>query len=193
MATVNKSMFPLTTGFSVISKMQGKFATLQMQLGTGVKAQTLSEMGRDLPVSLSVRSRLTTIAGYTSNIEQVALRMSFYDNALTRFDAIEGEARNSAVQGQYGSNNINMATIPGLSKARLDELVTLLNSDIAGRYLFGGSRTDQAPLPTTAELLDGAGGRAGYRTVVTERQAADLGVLEQGRLSTTLVLSLIHI
>ena len=88
MTTVNKSMFPLQTGFSVISKMQGKFATLQMQLGTGTKAQTLSEMGRDLPVSLSVRSRLTTIAGYNASIEQVDLRMSFYDNALTRLDAI---------------------------------------------------------------------------------------------------------
>lgn len=186
MAIVNKSMFPLTTGFSVISKMQDKFANLQMQLGTGVKAQTLSEMARDLPVSLSVRSRLTTIAGYSASIEQVDLRLSFYDNALTRLDQIEGQARNSAVQGQYGSNNINMATISSLSKARFDEMVTLLNSDVAGRYLFGGAVTDRAPLPTTNELLDGAGGRAGYRTVVTERQAADLGTLEQGRLQTTL-------
>ena len=183
---VNKSMYPLTTGFSIISKMQDKFAQLQMQLGTGVKAQTLSEMGRDLPVSLSVRSRLTTMAGYNASIEQVDLRMSFYDNALTRLDAIEGEARNSAVQGQYGSNNINMATISGLSKARLDEMVTLLNSDIAGRYLFGGSTTDKAPLPTTTELLEGAGGRAGYKTVATERQMADLGSAGLGRLGTSI-------
>src|SRR5690606_9556498 len=130
---VNKSMFPLQTGFGVISKMQDRFALLQMQLGTGYKAQTLADMGRDLPVSLSVRSRLNTIAGYTASIEQVALRLSFYDNALTRLDEIEGQARNSAVQGQYGSNNINMATISGLSKARLDEMVTLLNSDVGGR------------------------------------------------------------
>ena len=47
---VNKSMFPLQTGFGVISKMQDKFAQLQMQLGTGVKAQTLADMGRDLPI-----------------------------------------------------------------------------------------------------------------------------------------------
>ena len=157
---VNKSMFPLQTGFGVISKMQDKFATLQMQLGTGMKAQTLSEMGRDLPVSLSVRSRLSTIAGYNANIDTVALRLSFFDNALTRFDKIESEARNSAVQGQYGTGNINMATISDLSKARLDEIVTMLNSDIAGRYLFGGSITDKAPLPTTNEIMDGVGGRA---------------------------------
>ena len=56
---VNKSMFPLQTGFGVISKMQDRFATLQMQLGTGEKASKLSEMGRDLPMSLSVRARLS--------------------------------------------------------------------------------------------------------------------------------------
>ncbi|WIY51653.1 hypothetical protein O9Z70_09135 [Devosia sp. YIM 151766] len=183
---VNKSMFPLQTGFSVISKMQNQFATLQMQLGTGMKGQTLADMGRDLPVSLSVRSRLSTIAGYNASIEQVALRLSFYDNALSRMDKIEAEARNSAQQGQYGTNNINMATISAQSRARLDEMVTMLNADVAGRYLFGGSVTDKAPLPDTDTLLYGAGGRAGYQTVVSERQAADAGTDGRGRIGASI-------
>ncbi len=183
---VNKSMFPLQTGFSVISKMQDKFATLQMQLGTGMKSQTLADMGRELPVSLSVRSRLNTIEGYKASIDQVALRLSFYDNFLTRMDKIEGEGRNSAVQGQYGTGNINMATISSLSRARFDEMVTMLNTDISGRYLFGGSVTDKAPLPSSTELLYGTGGRAGFQTVVTERKAADAGVSGQGRLVTNI-------
>lgn len=183
---VNKSMFPLQTGFGVISKMQDKFATLQMQLGTGEKASKLSEMGRDLPMSLSVRSRLGKIEGFSANIDTVNLRLSFLDNAMTRFDKIEGEARNAAIQGQYGTNNINMATLPSLSKARLDELVMLLNSDVAGRYLFGGSNTDSAPLPTTDVLLNGQGGKAGYNTVLGERKAADAGLSGLGRLMSSI-------
>ena len=182
---VNKSMFPLQTGFGVISKMQDKFATLQMQLGTGEKANTLAEMGRDLPMSLSVRSRLAKIEGFSANIDTVNLRLSFLDKTMTRFDKIEGEARNSAIQGQYGTNDINMATLPGLSKGRLDEIVTLLNSDVAGRYLFGGSMTDKAPLPSTDVLLDGQAGKAGFKTVVTERKAADAGLDGRGRLGTS--------
>lgn len=184
---VNKSMFPLQTGFGVISKMQDKFATLQMQLGTGEKASKLSEMGRDLPMSLSVRSRLSRIEGFSSNIDTVNLRLSFIDKTMTRLDAIEAEGRSAAVQGQYGTNNINMATLPGLSRARLDELVTLLNSDVAGRYLFGGSNTDRAPLPDTNVLLDGQGGKAGFKTVLNERKAADIGNDGLGRLDSTLV------
>ncbi|MGB3338632.1 MAG: hypothetical protein WBA73_15775 [Devosia sp.] len=181
---VNKSMFPLQAGFGVISKMQGRFAELQTQLGTGMQSSTLAGMGRDLPMSLSVRARLNKIEGFSANIDTVNLRLSFLDKTLARFDKIEGEARNSATQGQYGTNNINMATLPGLSHARLDELVTLLNSDVAGRYLFGGSSTDSAPLPETETLLEGQGGRAGYKFVVGERQAADSGVLGLGRLQT---------
>lgn len=184
---VNKSMFPLQTGFGVISQMQDKFATLQVQLGTGMKASKLSEMGRDLPMSLSVRSRLSKIEGFSANIDTVNLRLSFLDKTMTRIDAMEAESRSAAVQGQYGTNNINMATLPGLSKARLDELVTLLNSDVAGRYLFGGSNTDHAPLPDTSVLLDGQGGKAGFKAVLNERKAADTGDDGLGRLDSTLV------
>jgi flagellar hook-associated protein 3 FlgL len=180
---VNKSMFPLQAGFGVISKMHNQFSLLQTQLGTGNKAQTLSQMGKDLPVSLSARSRLTQIEGYMANVEQVNLRLSFYNNALTRMDKMEGEARNSAVQGQYGSNNINMATLPGLSKARFDELITMLSADVNGRHLYGGSKTDSVPVRPTEELLNGIGGRAGYATIVTERRAADLGQSGHGRLN----------
>jgi len=181
---VNKSMFPLQTGFGVISKMQDRFGDLQVQLGTGMKASTLADMGRDLPLSLSVRSRLGKIEGYKANIATVDLRLSFLDKTMSRFDSIEGEARNSAVQGQYGTGNINMATLPSLSKARLDEVVTLLNSDVAGRYLFGGSNTDSAPVPDTTALLEGQGGKAGFKAVVTERKAADAGGLGNGRLTS---------
>ena len=181
---VNKSMFPLQTGFGVISKMQDKFSELQVQLGTGQKSSTLAGMGRDLPMSLSVRSRLSAIEGYSANIDTVSLRMTFLDNATSRLDKIEGEARNSAVQGQYGTNNINLATLPGLSKARLDEFVTLMNSDVAGRYLFGGSNTDAAPLPDTESLLEGIGGKDGFKTILGERNAADAGVLGNGRMLT---------
>ncbi|WP_127753475.1 hypothetical protein [Devosia sp. 1566] len=172
---VNKSMYPLQTGFSVISKMQSKMGNLQTQLGTGMKAGSLAEMGRDLPMSLSVRSRLDKIEGYAANIQTVNLRLSFLDKTMSRFDTMEGEARNSAIQGQYGTNDISMATLPGQAAARFDEIVTMLNQDIAGRYLFGGNVTDTPPLPDAKVLLEGEGGRLGFKQMLAERQSADLG------------------
>ena len=181
---VNKSMYPVQTGFSVISQMQQRMSDLQMQLGSGQKSSTLAGMKRDLPMSLSVRTRLDKIEGYSANIETVDLRLSFLDKTMTRFDKIEGEGRTSAVQGQYGTNNINMATLPDLSRARFDEVIEMLNSDVAGRYLFAGTKTDKPPVASTGVLLDGEGGRAGFKTVVGERKAADAGSDNRGRLAT---------
>jgi flagellin-like hook-associated protein FlgL len=181
---VNKSMFPLQTGFSVLSSMQSRMSDLQVQLGTGEKASTLSGMGKDLAMSLSVRSRLSMIEGFAGNIDKVNLRLSFLGTAMERFGKIEGEARNSALPGGYGTGDVNMAMLPDLSRARFDEVVTLLNSDIAGRYVFGGSVTDKAPLPSDEVLLEGEGGRAGFRTVMGERRLADLGANGLGRLET---------
>ncbi|HTM78574.1 MAG TPA: hypothetical protein VL133_13215, partial [Devosia sp.] len=172
---VNKSMYPVQTGFSVISQMQQRMSDLQMQLGTGAKSATLAGMGRDLPMSLSVRSRLDKIEGYAANIDTVNLRLSFLDNTMTRFDKIEGEARTAVTSGDYGTNDINMATLPGLSLARFDEVVTMLNQDVAGRYLFGGNVTDKPPLPTSTVLLEGEGGRMGFRGLRDDRLVADLG------------------
>jgi flagellar hook-associated protein 3 FlgL len=180
---VNKSMFPVQTGFSVVSQMQDKLSELQMQLGSGQKSQTLGGMGRDLPMSLSVRSRLDKIEGYEGNIGSVNLRLSFLDKTMSRFDELEGEARTAVTTGDYGTNDINMATIPGLSEARLDEMVTMLNQDVAGRYLFGGNVTDKPPVKTTGVLLNGEGGRIGYRQILSERLAADMGADNMGRLT----------
>lgn len=179
---VNKSMFPVQAGFSAITGMQGRMSALQMQLGTGQKTTSLAGMGSDLALSLSVRARLSRIEGFSAGIGTLDLRLNFLGNAMQRFDRIEAEVRTSAVPGQYGTGDINMAMLPTLSRARFDEVVTLLNADIAGRHVFGGSVTDRAPLPRPDALIEGEGGRAGFRTVLGERKLVDLGQAGLGRL-----------
>ena len=56
---VNRSMYPVQTGMNLISKMQDRFAQLQVQLATGQKATNLAEMGTDRFVTLSMQSRIT--------------------------------------------------------------------------------------------------------------------------------------
>jgi flagellin-like hook-associated protein FlgL len=65
--------------------------------------------------------------------------------------------------------------VPTTSRARLDEVLAVLNTDVDGRYLFGGSVTDRKPVAKVSEVLEGVGGRDGFRTVVGERKLADAG------------------
>jgi flagellar hook-associated protein 3 FlgL len=172
---VNRSMYPVQNSLNLISRMQDRFSTLQVQLATGQKASTLAEMGSDRYFDLSLRSRINRIDGYKNSIDMVNMRFEMYDQVMSRMDAVESAARSAIVPSNYGSSNINFGTAPSLARSNLDEVVNLLNTDVDGRYLFGGGKVDQRPVAATAAILDGAGGKAGFKQVAAERLAADQG------------------
>jgi hypothetical protein len=57
----------------------------------------------------------------------------------------------------------------------MSEMVDLLNTSVAGSYLFGGRRTDEPPVASVDEIMNGSGSRAGFKTVAAQRLAADQG------------------
>jgi len=185
MMQINKSLFPATASYSGVSKLQQTMQKLQMQLSSGEKAQTLSELGNQRTFDLTLRHRLSRIEGFQSTINTVNLRLGFLDNSLKRLDEIEAQARGSAAGG-VGPNNINMAAAKNLAIARLDEVLSIVNGDINGRYMFGGSVSDAKPAASYAEIMNGSGNRDGFSTIVAQRKAADAGANGMGRLVTDL-------
>ncbi len=162
--------------------MQARMEKLQVQLATGRKSQTLSQLGNDRSFDMTIRSRQSRIEAFQSNINIVNLRLDFLSNTMERLDELEAESRGSVASGGIGSNDSNMITTQTLANSRLDELITLLNTEINGRYLFGGGFSDAPPVASFSAILDGEGGRDGFKTIVGERKLADAGVDGKGRL-----------
>jgi flagellin-like hook-associated protein FlgL len=185
MTGISRTMYPVQTSMNLIGKMQDRFATLQTQLATGQKATNLAELGNDRYFDLSLRARIGRIEGYQNSVSMVNTRLDMYDTVMGRLDKLETDARGSITPSAYGSSNINFGTVPSLSHSRLDELLTLLNSDVNGRYLFGGGTTDKKPVQSIDAILNGAGGKAGFKQVAAERLAADRGADGLGRLALT--------
>ena len=183
MTVINRSMFPLTTGINNITSMKQRFDKLQVQLATGDKAATLAEMGSDRYFDLALRQRISRIDSFKENIQTVNLRLSVLDDVISRLDTIEADARAVTMAGSGGQDALNLETAPTLAASRLDEVLTLLNSDIAGRYMFGGSKTEAKPVEAPYAILNGAGTRAGLHQLVGERRQADLGTAQMGRLT----------
>jgi len=184
MTSVGKTMFPLANGIKNITAMKARYDQLQTQLATGDKASTLAEMGSDRYFDLALRQRMARMDGYQQSISTVNLRLEVLDTVISRLDKIESDARAGAVSGG-GTTGINFQTTPTLAASRFDEVMTLLNTDIAGRYMFGGNRTDSKPVSTPSDLMNGVGARAGFKQVVGERKLADLGADHLGRLSVS--------
>lgn len=172
---INKSMYPVKAGYSAISTMQGQLGKLQTQLGNGQKAQNLAEMGSDRTVSLATRGRLTKLDSFAANIDTVNLRLSFLDQAFTALNGLKSETRNSASPTGFGENGLVMASLQKDSENRLSQLLETLNLSVAGRYLMGGNKTDSAPVQSMDMIMNGQGPLDGYKTVVNERNRADLG------------------
>lgn len=172
---INKSMYPVKAGYSAISTMQNQLGKLQTQLGSGQKAQTLSEMGFDRTVSLATRNRLTKLESFSGNIDTVNLRLNFLDQAFTSLGNLKSETRTSATPTSYGENNLTMVSLQKDSQNRLSQLLETLNLSVAGRYMMGGNITDSAPVATYDQIMHGEGTADGYLRVAEERRMADLG------------------
>lgn len=183
---INKSMYPVKAGYSAISTMQGQLGKLQTQLGNGQKAQNLAEMGNDRTVSLATRGRLTKLDSFANNIDTVNLRLSFLDQAFTSLNSLKSETRNSATPTSFGENGLVMASLQKDSENRLSQLLETLNLSVAGRYMMGGNKTDAPPVKSMDLIMNGQGPLDGFKTVVNERNRADLGrdvSVELGKLS----------
>jgi flagellin-like hook-associated protein FlgL len=175
MTVVGRTMYPVQSSMDLINRMQTQFNTLQTQLATGQKASNLAELGSDRYFDLSIRSRLSRLDGYSTNITVVNSRLDMFDQLTTRLSALQQDARGLITPNSYGSQDIVLGAVPTQAASNLDEVVNILNSDINGRYLFGGSVTDAAPVTDPSTILYGASGKAGFQQVMSERAQADLG------------------
>jgi flagellar hook-associated protein 3 FlgL len=183
---VNTTMFPVPRGYSAIAEMNRMLETLQQQLATGKRAASLGEMGTGRIVDLTLRSRLGAMEGYGQTMQTVGLRLELMSQAMNRIDALEAETRADVQVGSRDVNGTNLPTAQFLAKNRLSELIDLLNTQVNGRFLFAGANTEQRPVALFDELMNGSGGRAGFRQVMAERLAADQGASGLGRVTTGL-------
>src|SRR3569623_889008 len=174
-SVINRTMYPVQTSMDLFLRMQSQFTSLQTQLATGQKASNLAELGSDRYFDLSIRSRISRLDGYSTNITMVNSRLDMFDQLTTRLSTIQQDARGLITPNSYGSQDIVLGAVPVQAASNLDEVVNLLNSDINGRYLFGGSVTDKRPVADMNTILYGADGKAGFQQIMSERQQADVG------------------
>lgn len=155
---------------------------LQKQLATGKKVETYGDLGLDRTQILSLRSELSQNKGYKDSISILNVRLDVMLSSLERFREVASESKSDALEVGFEPLSTGQTIYQTEVASRFDEVAALLNTEVNGRYLFGGRQIEDNPVLPSAEILDGANGRAGFRQIVTERRAADLGADGRGRL-----------
>lgn len=166
-----------------VSELQNDLASLQRQLASGKKSETYGGLGTDRLLVLSLRERVTTVESFTKTIDHVQIRLETVQLHLERMRTIAAETRTDTFLPDYTSLNNNQTATQASAGVHLNEILALLNTDIAGRHLFSGRSTDTEPAVSVDILLNGDGIGAGFGQVVSERKQADAGADGLGRLA----------
>lgn len=122
--------------------------SVQNQIATGKKVNTLSDDPTGSSQTLALRATLVDNAQYQRNADAASSFLTATEGALGSATNLLQQARTIAVQGASGTQSPE--TMTALS-AQVDGLIRQLtqaaNSDLHGKYLFGGTQTQTPPYP----------------------------------------------
>jgi flagellar hook-associated protein 3 FlgL len=154
---------------------------LSRQLSTERVSETYSGLGSGTGRSLDLRARLSAIDSYQTAIKDVKLRVDLMDKSLAQIGDNARKQSSELLSGFEALTN-GQTLAQASASSRLSEALDMLNQSVGGRYLFAGRATDAAPVASFAEVMDGGNGRAGLKSLIAERIAADQGSPVTGRI-----------
>ena len=127
------------------TNMMNQLNTLGQELASGQAAQTYSDLQSQSGVTLALNAQLSAIAGYGNTATTVGTTLSVAQSVLTQL----GSAGSSIVQaisqqGSFQLNNSGQTITQGAAAAQLDNILSLLNTQVGSNYIFSGSATEPA-------------------------------------------------
>jgi flagellin-like hook-associated protein FlgL len=154
---------------------------VQTQLASGRKATTYAGLGAAALGGLKLETSLSTLDAYASSVEQAGIRLGLVSHGLDHAVKLTSDLGSDIIASYQ--TPIGRKVTQLLANDGLAQLVDVLNTDVNGSYLYAGRKSDTKPVVSAELMLEGEPGRAGLRTLVAERSAADLGVAGLGRLT----------
>ena len=161
--------------------MRAQFDDLQRQLSTGQKSSSYAGLGSRRGLSVSLNSQLSAMTSFDNSIDMIDTRLKLAQTSLGGMAGIGNDMKALVVQGGSAGGNANSAQLT--AKSSLQQLLSLLNTQAGGRYLFSGRASDQPSVDTYDFFINGDGACAGLTLLIIERTQADLGANGLGRLT----------
>lgn len=169
---------------SSLSSGRNTLFDLQRQLATGKLSETYGGLSSGSRITvLSLRAEISSTNAFQTNIRDVNLRLDVVQQTLSRFTGIAADTKAGAVASPFDLIDGQHTAFQRNTGAYFDEMLSLLNSNVNGSYLFAGRKSDAPPVQPTNLILNGDGTRAGLIQLMNERTAADKGAAGLGRLA----------
>jgi flagellar hook-associated protein 3 FlgL len=161
-----------------MTDLRSTYDDLTRQLSSGEVSSTYGGLGSGRALALAMQSKISAMQGYKQSIQSLDLRVNTLSTSLSRLSTMASEQRSDTDPNDNTIIANGQTRAQSDARSRLDEALSILGTDIAGSYIFGGRATDKSPVLSADKILDGDGTKIGLRGVIAERRAADIGTID---------------
>ncbi|MBR1174074.1 flagellar protein [Bradyrhizobium sp. KB893862 SZCCT0404] len=170
---------------SQIRNINQQLTDLSTQLSTGKLSQNYSGMGTNEGFAIASRAQLSNISAYTDTITNVNVNINLANTALQALTTIRNTVQTGSANTAQDLNVNGQTIAQNTAAAQFGSMVGVLNTQSGNRYLFSGTAANTQSVADAGDIINGTTTQAGFKTVMAERQAADLGANGMGRLVQT--------
>lgn len=144
-----------------IQQAYGRFDVAQRKVNTGKQLQTPSDNPSGTAQSLEFRERVSELDQFGRTISQAQNFISTSEAALDNVTSLARQARTIGVQGASSDGSADSrAALVGQLQNIIGQIATIGNTTYGPQYVFGGQRTDTAPIQATPTGYKYVGGSA---------------------------------
>lgn len=128
--------------------VQSKYADGQIQLSSGVKSQNYQGVAKESATILNLESEYQRLSTQTDNaqtaLDRTESMFDAYGSMLSIGQSFLSDLR-QAIDGSATASQVQ-----NIAQNNLEHTASILNTTVAGRYIFGGSITKSQPVDITA-------------------------------------------
>ena len=140
---------------------------------TGKKINNLSDDPVGLTQSLTIQSDLAGIEQMGRNIDFGNSWLNASESALTSVETILSDTKALCVQMANGTIGANQRSAAAETvQNNLEEIVSLANANVAGNYIFSGTKTDTIPFDQDGNYY---GDNNGFAIKISKNSTIEIG------------------
>ncbi|WP_305983972.1 flagellar protein [Roseibium sp. MMSF_3544] len=153
------------------------------QLATGKVGTTYGEIGDNRLLDIQLTQKVSLIESYQETITISNLHLETLSLSLERLETIRQDSKSAMDTNDFVIQSDGQTQTQSRAELLLTETLNILNTEIAGYYIFGGTDSIADPVANLDAILNGSGGLDGLSAFLDEYSQANLGASNNGRLS----------
>ena len=138
---------------SSLRELNAGLAIAEEQISTGKRATRFSGLtGNDARISIELRTAISTRETYIDSINSTKLRAEVANAALLEMQTLATDLRVELIKQTQDLYKENLPIMNEFAKTQIDRLANLLNSQVAGVFVFSGPASNKPPIAEPAAI-----------------------------------------